>query len=333
MALRIEDWRRREVPANADVLRAVVAPPKREDAEKRTTSYYAVERELEPLWLVRRALEADPYNTGAWAAIETLGQRGLIPPAELARLLDKLAVLTGTDYPDVLYFALLAHHSNLPPEDERRFIESARKGLTQLQVERAPEMLADLFLLAGDVYAAEGKLASALEQYRKSLAVDWEYPPVVIRAVERALPIAKETGDLDYFGRACKRIFDRTRDPKYGLEIGRLIAEAGLHERAVVWLRDVYDRGEYDRPGRFGSLRLAIAMLTQMEKYETAVLWSSELYEATEHPADGYRIVALLRAMGKDDKADQVERRVEAKERARLEEVERDAERRSGLGP
>jgi tetratricopeptide (TPR) repeat protein len=329
VALRIPDWVRQEVPAGAEALRALTTPSGQRDAVARTSPYYTVERRLEPLWVLRKALQADAHNTAAWAAVESLGRRGRIAPDELAALLDKLASLTGRRYADVLYFALLAAHSKLPPEHERRFIEAARESLTAEQVERAPELAADLFILAGDLLAAEGKSKQALKCYDDAIDVDPEFPPSVIRAVQKALPIAKETGDVDRYGDVCQRIFERTRDPKYGLEIGRIIVRADLPERAVRWLRHVYDRSEGERPGRFDSLRLAIELLAGMDKHASAAEWCLELYNVTTHPSDGRRLVELLRAAGKKNAAARMARRVEENERQRMERVAQDAARRA----
>lgn len=330
VALRVPDWVRAEVPISADVLRAVTRPPNQGHAIERMKPYYSVERKLEPLRVLRQALEADPCNATAWAAVQTLGRRGRIAPDDLAGLLDRLASLTGERQPDVVYFALLNAHQHLPPQHERRFLEAARKSLTDEQVKRAPELSANLFMLAGDLFAQEQKFEKALERYKAAIEVDPEYPPIVIRAVEKALPLAKQQGQVQTLENACRLIFTRTRDPKFGAEIGRICAEAGLTWQAVNWYRWVYDWSEFNAPGRYDSLRSAIKLLIDLEQYYAAERWSHELYDATTHPDDGRCWSGLLRTMGRHQDAARASKLVQENEQRRLQRVAEDAARRAG---
>ena len=328
-ALRVRRWVRSETPADARELVALTAPKDRPEGPNRIAPYYTVTRKLEPLWMIRQALEGDPHNAGAWAAVETLGRSGQIAPDDLADLLESLARLAGKRYADVSYFALLAVHASLPPADAERFLEAAHKGLTAEQIDRSPELAAELFMLAGDRLAAQGELTRALQRYQAAIDVDPDYPPVVLRAVQRAVPIAKRTGDAKRFGRVCERIFERTLDPKFGLEVGRIIARGGEAERAARWLRHVWDRSDSEKPGRFESLRLALDLLAQNGEHAAAAEWCLELYEATGHPGDGGRLVELLRAAGKQKAAKRAARRVQENERRRQKRVADNAARRS----
>jgi len=329
VALRVPEWVRAEVPTDPAALQAIAEPsdPRRES--ERLAAYYTVERKLRPLWLVREALKADPYNAVAWDAVQSLARGKRIGPDDLAGLLDRLASLTGTREPDVVYFALLEAHEHLPPEHERRFLEAARKSLTREQVERAPELSANLFMLAGDLFAGEQKFDKALERYKAAIDVDPEYPPIVVRAVRKALPLAEQEGQVETFENACRLIFTRTRDAKFGAEIGRICAEAGLTGKAIAWYRWCYDWSDGNAPGRFDSLRAGIKLLLDLKQYYEAERWSRELYEATTHPGDGLHWVGLLQRMGRNKDAARASMLVQQNERDRLQRVAADAARRA----
>jgi tetratricopeptide (TPR) repeat protein len=317
------------VSADARELRTLTATPNPSGAVEGVGSYYTTERKLDPVWLARRALEAEPYNTTAWAAVLTLGRRRQLQPDQLADLLDRLATLAGDHEPEVAYYALLDAFDYLPPEHERPFLEAAGRVLPPEQIYRAPELSANVILLAGDLLAAEKNFEKALHRYKAAIEVDPDYPPIVVRAVERALPLARQQGKVESFENACRLIFMRTRDPMFGKEIGRIVEEAGLTRRAINWYCWVYDWSNYNAPGRYDSLRSAIRLLMGLEQYYDAERWSRKLYDATTHPLDGRQLVQVLRAMERTKDAAQALQLVQENEHRRLQHVAEQAARRA----
>ncbi|MCP4246825.1 MAG: hypothetical protein GY778_07225, partial [bacterium] len=332
VGLRATDWIRAEVPADGDALQRLVTPPGQDDQTNGTMQrYYTVQRRLDPLWLAKQALEADPYNANAWAAVGRLAADDRIDPSAYADLLDELATLTRPDMADVVYFALLEAYANVPPDHRARFLEAARQAMTPKQIERSPQLAGHLYLLAGDQFAAEKEYEKALDRYRAAIEVDPDFRPNLVRSLQRALAIASRTDGGEAVEAAAKRLFARTRDAHFGEEIGRVIESAGLTQKAIVWYRHVFDLSDGDDPGRFDSLRRAIRLLDGLGKAGRAALWSKELYDITNHPDDGQRVVQLLRSGGKNAQAKRFQKLVAENERERQKRVATDAARRAAL--
>lgn len=331
VALRIPEWVRIDLPAGPEELIRLAAPENSSNGAEPKVPYFLQKRDLEPVAVLQSALSVDPFNTSAWVAVESLGQRGQIAPAALAGFMSRLEALTGRRLPDVLHFAVMKVASRLPPADAIRFLDAAWKDLTPEQIRRSPKLAGDLLITVADLYAQDGQPQEALSRYESAIAVsaEAEYVPTVIRALEKALPIARRTGQVPRFVHACEAIFEDNKDPRFGLEIGRVLHGAGLSQRAVLWLRYVYDRTKRDTPGRYDSLRLAVTILAELQEYAHAAQWCAELYDTTLHPADGQMLVGLLQAMGRDREAQAVMLRVQQIEYQRRQQVEADAAKRA----
>jgi tetratricopeptide (TPR) repeat protein len=333
IARRVPGWVRADVPAGPDVLAAVVYAKSRDGqlelSTRHSSRYYQAERPLKPSWLLEKALDLDPYQPAVWDAVETLGRAREISADELIMFMSRLQQVAGETYPDVYHLGVLNVYSGLPPERAVALLEAAGSGLTRDQQDRAPLLAGQLWLAIGDLYASNERPHAALASYERAVLVDPDYPPTVVRALERGLKVSRGAGIDDRILPVCQQIFDEFRQPLYGKAIGDELARAGLPAQAVTWYRHVFDRTRRDDPGRYEALRAAIDLLSARTRFRTAAVWAAELYAETGHPADGRRWADALAAGGRVRDAAVVMQRVAIAEAERQRDLNEDAARRA----
>ncbi|MCG3138204.1 MAG: hypothetical protein HJJLKODD_02065 [Phycisphaerae bacterium] len=279
-------------------------------------------------FLLQRSYERCAFQPELWRSLVRLARGQHLSAAATIKFIDQLAKMTRGSYRDKLFFVLLEIAPALDRLGQERFLDAAANWVNESDIRRAPTLVAEIFLLAGDITRQRGDIDKAIELYIRAISLKPDYGPVSIPALMRLLPLLKDRADELGVRRELDLLLAASNDPLFQLQLLPATVQAGDKQAALERLITIVEDGDPEQRGYYTAARQAIELMVEMQETGWALSAAKNLYQQTRNHEDGQRVVRIMRVLGQNELADQAEKEVEEFEKERLAEIERQAELR-----
>ncbi len=278
--------------------------------------------------MYRLAYQQCPTQPELWQSVIRLAKARLIPDTKTMDWMNQLAKLTGTTYPDVLYYALLEVCPVLDEKGQELFLDAALGQITDDQLKRSPTLVAEIYLQAGDVFVRRGEKEKAIETYLKAIQLKPDFGPVAIPALTKLIPLLTESGRAQRLREEADRLLASSDDPVFQVGLLPALVKSGDKQAALERLIYIVEHGDVEKAGYFPAARQAIDILVEMGELEWALSASKNLYGVTQNLGDGRRVTMIMRKLGQTAAADEADKKLDVIEKQRLEQIEMEAQQR-----